>query len=217
MHHGVYQGLKAQEQEKRILILGESHHDIEEIMGQPASYPTNSIVNTYLSEEKTKNTHYFFHKIAQSFGVDTNKSEEKEMFWDKVYFGNYIEVVCGVGDNTAKHMAYENKDYYNQKLKEFVIQEKIDYIFCFGVSAVYNCLPSKQGWDRNAIYPEGKIIVGHKLKNGKEKNVYLRAGVYRENGYFEREVAVYGIPHPSAQGGFNPNYFVKELSRLICK
>ncbi len=215
MHHGVYQGIEAQNQEKRILILGESHHDKKEKIGEPAPYPTKCIMNTYLEEEKTKNTHHFFHKIARSFGIDTNKKEEKEKFWDKVYFGNYIDVVCSVADGTAKKMVNQKSTCYNKKLKEFVIQEKIDYIFCFGVSAVYNYLPSEEGWDRNAIYPGGKIIVGHTMKNGIEKKVYLRAGIYRQGGYFERKVTVYGIPHPSAKGGFNPDNFAKELSKFF--
>lgn len=210
MHHGIYQGCDAPKQAKRILILGESHHDKDEKIGEPASYTTESIVQTYLEEEKTGKTH-LFHKIACSFGIDTTKAEEKKNFWDKVYFGNYIDVVCGVGDTAAQTTAKAHQDEYNQELREFVLQEKIDVIFCFGVKAVYNYLPAQQGWDQNAIYPDGKIVVGQTLKNGQRKNVYLRAGVYREKGYFQREVAVYGIPHPSAQGGFHPDYFVNEL------
>lgn len=215
MHHGIYQGCDAPKQAKRILILGESHHDKDEKIGEPAHYKTKSIVEAYLKEEKKERTHCFFHKIACSFGIDTTKAEEKKNFWDKVYFGNYIDVVCGVGDTAAQTTAKAHQDEYNQELREFVLQEKIDVIFCFGVKAVYNYLPAQQGWDQNAIYPDGKIVVGQTLKNGQRKNVYLRAGVYREKGYFQREVAVYGIPHPSAQGGFHPDYFAKELNHFF--
>lgn len=207
MHYGVYKGIAADKQSKRILILGESHHDIFEEKGKSLPYTTKSIVETYLIQEHTGKTHRFFQKVARSFGINiTDKSEEKKLFWDKVYFGNYIDVNCGVGDNSAKESVKKNRDKYNKELKDFVAREKIDCIFCFGVSTVYNCLPS-EGWNKNAIYNDGKIIVAYQ-----SKKVYLRAGIYEPDGYFERKVTVYGVPHPSAQGGFNPDHFVEELN-----
>src|SRR5699024_9123671 len=110
MHHGIYQGCDAPKQAKRILILGESHHDKDEKIGEPAHYKTKSIVEAYLKEEKKERTHCFFHKIACSFGIDTTKAEEKKNFWDKVYFGNYIDVVCGVGDTAAQTTAEAHQD-----------------------------------------------------------------------------------------------------------
>ena len=76
MHHGIYKGIAADKSAKRILILGESHHGKDEEKGIPALYTTQEVVETYLSEKVTKRNLEIFHKIAQSFGVDTTKEEE---------------------------------------------------------------------------------------------------------------------------------------------
>ena len=62
MHHGIYQGCDAPKQAKRILILGESHHDKDEKIGEPAHYKTKSIVEAYLKEEKKERTYIFILK-----------------------------------------------------------------------------------------------------------------------------------------------------------
>ena len=201
MHHGIYKGIAADKSAKRILILGESHHGKDEEKGIPALYTTQEVVETYLSEKVTKRNLEIFHKIAQSFGVDTTKEEEKLKFWDKVYFGNYVDEVCGIGTNDAKYVIEKNKDTYNQELAEFVNREKIEYIFCFSV-LVYKNLPNK--------YAEEEEVVSER-----KKRVFLRRGTYEPGDFFDHSVTVYGIPHPSAQGGFYPQDFVKECEGLV--
>lgn len=72
MYHGVHEGAAAAAQEQKILILGESHHDLD------PSITTRKVVEDYLSPENTtKQSLQFFHKIALAFGVDTEKVEER--------------------------------------------------------------------------------------------------------------------------------------------
>ena len=109
MYRGVYEGAAADAQEKKILILGESHHDLD------SSITTQEVVEDYLSPENTtKQSLQFFHKIALAFGVDTGKVEEKARLWDKVFFGNYInkslDGPSGEGDETAQTLIAANRD-----------------------------------------------------------------------------------------------------------
>lgn len=46
------------------------------------------------------------------------------MFWNKVYFGNYIEDLCEIKTSTAKNLARDNRVLYNDNLFKF-INEKI--------------------------------------------------------------------------------------------
>ena len=115
MYHGVYEGAAAEAQEKKILILGESHHDLD------SSITTQEVVEDYLSPENTtKQSLQFFHKIALAFGVDTGKVEEKARLWDKVFFGNYInkslDGPSGEGDETAQTLIAANRDRWKGRL-----------------------------------------------------------------------------------------------------
>lgn len=82
MYHGAYIGTAAEKQPKRILILGESHHDI------PPTMTTRQVVDGYLEGKHVQ----FFQNIAKSFGIYAERAEEKALFWDKMFFGNYIDI-----------------------------------------------------------------------------------------------------------------------------
>ena len=214
MHYGVYIG-KAAEKETRILILGESHHNKNnEGQGEPASYTTSSVVETYLAEENTCRGHRFFHKIAQSFGMDTTKAEEKERFWDKIYFGNYIDVVCGVKDSAAKKIIEdkENRKRYNKELIQFVNENKIDIICCFS-RLVYNHFPDRASF-------EDKSIPFEVPKTGGKRD-WIEMFIYkpgtRANGdiALDKKLTVYGFRHPSARCGFCPEHYMDYLQKEI--
>ena len=102
MHKGVFKGEKAKDQPVKILILGESHHintdskvTTDKIAGVPASYTTASVIHEHLEKRKI---HGFFTKIAKTFGIPET---EEENFWQGVYFGNYIDVLCGIGNSCS--------------------------------------------------------------------------------------------------------------------
>ncbi len=184
MHHGVYEGAAAAAQAKKILILGESHHG-EEGQGKRGNYGTREVVEAYLSQkDATEQSLQFFHKIARSFGIDGGKDEEKRIFWDKVYFGNYVDVICGIGGDAAEKQIAENREAYNQELAEFVKSRAIDIVFCFSFRT-FDALPTE-----NQV-----CLCDDVCKNG---HMIWCARVYNQDSSFGRSVKVYGIPHPSS-------------------
>lgn len=225
MHWGVFHGKLAGERKERILILGESHHISTEKdvttnknPGVRATYSTHNIVEEYLQNYNTctgkdrKDSFLFFDKIVRTFGIDPETSRSE--FWDQVYFGNYIDVLCGIGDDFAKNQikSGKNRQKYNDQLFDFINAHNISQIFCFSVLS-YNNLPSMVSGEKeepNAIGKQGK------------RNVYLyrclyKAGVARENTsiVLEKDLEVFGIRHPSAKGGYPLELFAKELSGKI--
>lgn len=184
MHHGVYEGAAAAAQAKKILILGESHHG-EEGLGNPGNYDTSEVIRIYLSQkDTTEQSLQFFHKIALSFGIDGGKDEEKRLFWDKVCFGNYVDVICGIGDDAAEKQIAENREIYNRELAEFVKAHAIDTIFCFSFRAF------------DALSTENQVCLCDDVyKNG---HMIWCARVYHQDSSFGRSVKVYGVPHPSS-------------------
>ncbi len=210
MHPGVFEGQKAKDQPVRILILGESHHinkkDKENSeAGKEATYPTCRVVAEYFEDTEKKNKNLrFFEKIAKSFGIIVPLDEEADAFWNKVYFGNYISVLCGVGDNTAENMIKDedNRKTYNNDLFKFVNEKGIDVIFCFG-RRVFNALPSL--YDKSE--DKGKVLNGITI-GGKadyiSKCVYLPHVSHGNTDILlEKELSVFCMRHPSGKGGYS--------------
>lgn len=218
MYHGEYVGAAAAAQRKRILILGESHHgDGPEDVGKEGKVPTKDVVEYYLDpRNKAEQRLRFFHSIALSFGIDTGKDEERKMFWDKVVFGNYVKVLCGVGNNAAKNWIRRCGDEYNRQLVECVNERQIDVIFSFSILA-YWALPTFNG-RRPGIFPaeQGALLNQKTVGRRSNRNVYLRGYTCEPSTKtFDHPVTIYGIPHPSARGGFEPNHFVKDLKPVF--
>ena len=46
--------------------------------------------------------------------------DEFESFWNNVYFANYVDGLCGIGDSKAKILIKNNKEIYNNELFEFI-------------------------------------------------------------------------------------------------
>lgn len=219
MYHDPYIGAAAAAQRKRVLILGESHHgDGPEDVGKSVEIKakgTKDVVEDYLSQtEKTEQRLQFFHKIALSFGIDTGKDEERKLFWDKVFFVNYItDVLCGVKDDTAKNLAKRNKETYNRELAEFVNLYQIDTIFSFGLPNVFDHLP---GNHYAGILPgeDGEKIDGKKFGKNKELEI---AGYLCEWELFDHPVHIYGMTHPSVEPyrHFLPELFAEYLKPVF--
>lgn len=214
MFKGVYEGKKAKCQNKRILILGESHYDKDGY----DNFTTKSVIENYHLNPNEKK-YNFFHKIAQCFSVNTNDiDKEFECFWSNVYFANYVDELCGIGDSKAKSLIENNKKEYNDELFEFINKNIIDIVFVFG-RTVYNNLPS---YSKNETTAEKQpnldndnLFVGSK-RDFISHCVYLK-GEQHKNAETElnRDIHIYGLRHPSARCGFNAENYKPYLKNLI--
>lgn len=214
MFKGVYEGENAKYQNKRILILGESHYDKDGY----DNFTTKSVIENYHLNPNEKK-YNFFHKIAQCFSVNTNDiDKEFECFWSNVCFANYVDELCGIGDSKAKSLIENNKKEYNDELFEFINKNIIDIVFVFG-RTVYNNLPS---YSKNETTAEkqpnldnGNLFVGGK-RDFISHCVYLK-GEQHKNAETElnRDIHIYGLRHPSARCGFNAENYKPYLKNLI--
>ena len=213
MHHGVFIGEKARDKTKRILILGESHRvstedELNKELGKPATYTTESVVNDYISiGSRNKRSYRFFSNIANSFSFPTNTVEERKNFWERVYFGNYADVLGGVRDGFIKGYIFDNRTMLNDSLFAFANHMQIDLIFCFS-KRVYEKLPSLSDGECENI-PE--------ITSSRS---YLRKTVYMPNQEHAnssvklyKKLTVYGLYHASYIN-FSPNAYKDYLSSL---
>lgn len=209
MHWGVFHGENADNQKQRVLILGESHHisrsnrDNMEA-GKPATYATASVVAEHLRKEKT---HDFLTQIVCAFGWEPDKVNER--FWHSVYFGNYIDVLCGIKNGVAKQMVSQNRKKYNNQLFDFVNEHKISTIFCFGVLP-YQHLP---GLAKNCGEYEEKKCVNE--ENGRKRYfrecLYMAGVEHRETDVkIKQDLQVFCVSHP-ASFGFKAKDYATEL------
>lgn len=214
MFKGVYEGENAKYQNKRILILGESHYDKDGY----DNFTTKSVIKNYHLNPNEKK-YNFFHKIAQCFSVNTNDiDKEFECFWSNVYFANYVDELCGIGDSKAKSLIENNKKEYNNELFEFINKNKIDIVFIFG-RTVYNNLPSysknKTAAEKQPDLDNGNIFVGSR-RDFISHCVYLKCEQHKNvKTVLKRDVHIYGLRHPSAQCGFNAENYKPYLKNLI--
>lgn len=214
MFKGVYEGENAKYQNKRILILGESHYDKDGY----DNFTTKSVIKNYHLNPNEKK-YNFFHKIAQCFSVNTNDiDKEFERFWSNVYFANYVDELCGIGDSKAKSLIENNKKEYNNELFEFINKNKIDIVFVFG-RTVYNNLPSysknKTAAEKQPDLDNGNIFVGSR-RDFISHCVYLKGEQHKNvKTVLKRNVHIYGLRHPSARCGFNAENYKPYLKNLI--
>lgn len=212
MHHGCHQGERANQFEPRILILGESHHTSDgenSKPGVPATYATSDVVKRYLENYESATgrdpAYRFFDNIVAAFGFDPNI--DREAFWKTVYFGNYIDVLCGVRDSAASKVLAETgkREELNNQLFSFVEQRQIDVIFCFS-RKVYNKLPPLE--DGDTIIP-ADTRDSHRL----EVCTY-RAGKRNYGGLaLSKDLTVYGLKHPSQ--GFSYHKYASKLKEIL--
>mgnify|MGYP004482273587 FL=1 len=214
MFKGVYEGENVKYQNKRILILGESHYDKDGY----DNFTTKSVIENYHLNPNEKK-YNFFHKIAQCFSVKTNDiDKEFECFWSNVYFANYVDELCGIGDSKAKSLIENNKKEYNDELFEFINKNKIDIVFIFG-RTVYNNLPSysenKATTEKQPDLDNGDLSVGNR-RDFVNCCIYLKDEPHENTDIkLNKDVHVYGLRHPSAQCGFNVENYKPYLKNLI--
>lgn len=209
MYRGEFTGKCANNQNVSILILGESHHwsddDYnkleEERRKKEECYTTAEVVERYL-ENYNNNTgknrdraYRFFENIVRTFGVDPN--ENRTVFWNRVYFGNYIDQLCGVRDTTAKKLLNieENRKRYNEQLFSFIRRTGIDIVFCFSRRA-YDHLPTLENDDREEL---GEKNNTHRLN----KLIYCSGDRKTISEFLTKSVIIYGLRHPSQGYSYN--------------
>ena len=200
----------------QVLILGESHYDEENSFGAEVTFATSGVVEYYF--KKRERWAQFFDKMAASFGYSVTNAR---VFYDQVYFGNYVDVVCGVGNNNcAKHFINLNRKKYNTDLFKYVNDKGIHVIICFS-KQVYHSLPKLGSKDEFCSSESIGKIGG--------KNNILGVTFYLpdvEHGFcdvkLQKGLKVYGVRHPSAKGGYNSEqvyqYMKKQEDvRALCK
>ena len=195
--------------EKKILILGESHYedsnaDTDRMRGKPLKKGETLGVISYYLRLKEEGNHEswmnFFDKVAASFGYDSPKE-----FYDSVFFANYIDVYCGTGDNSAeKYLAdFNNRERLNDDLFEFVNENGIPVIVCFGKRA-YRSMPglNKKVGEFSSSEVTGRI--GDSNRNRIAQMCQYRKDLEHANCNItlKNDLTVYAIGHPSAPNGY---------------
>lgn len=198
MYENVFIGKNAQNQPKRILILGESHYEESgKIDG------TASVVQTLAVEGKdTEKGTNFYKNIMKTFGYEITEESRKD-FWSKVYCGNYIDELCGKGENNTASEKVKNKEKgnrikYNDSLFSFINENEIDIVLCFS-RLVYNNLPGSTKGESE------KRLIEH-------ENLYIKEFTYQPNCshkncnvQLNNKLTVYGLRHPSSH--FSPDFY----------
>lgn len=200
----------------RILLLGESHYDDEKEAGDAVTFSTAEIVEKYCNLGRKRSQ--FFNKIAASFGYDSDRVRQ---LFDKVFFGNYVDVVCGIGDSNAKHYAAMSRQRYNDEWFDFANKNNIDVIICFS-KLVYNSFPSLTTASERARL--GRSCVG-KIGSGQNYIEFCEydAGIAHTfcTTKLNSPLKLYGVRHPSARGGYDAAQvlrFLREQAdvRVLC-
>lgn len=146
----------------------------------------------------------------------TQSEEQRRNFWDNVFFGNYISVLCGVGDSKAKNTikAENHREEYNDQLFSFVNDNQIDAIFCFS-RLVYNNLPKLAKEDGDKQDSQNCEPIGRK-KDYINICKYV-PGAARPGTSIPliKELTVYGMRHPSAKGGFKAENYKTILGEKL--
>ena len=126
-----------------------------------------------------------------------------------VYFGNYIDVSCGIGDGLARAAVEDNRAKCNDDLIAFIVQDEIDYVFCFS-RLVYNNLPKlyRENGDNERCILEGRT---HYLM----KCLYCPGQRGDMKQWIKKPLVVYGLKHPSR--GYSPQKYREAVADIIHK
>lgn len=212
MHKGVYIGKNADNISERILIIGESHYS----KNCDEDFTTESVVKTYYNTKAFD----FFHKIPCSFGIDVdNTKTEFELFWDNVYFCNYVNELCGIQTLQAKMYIRKNRTQYNNELFDFINEHNIKKVFVFSRLVYNNALPLfSKSFRKEEKLPDvdkGNLFIGRTRD-------YIGCCKYLPNTehkytdiILNHEVTIYSLRHPSSVGGYNAKNYCDYLSKLL--
>ena len=209
MHHGVFEGKKAKDQLVKILILGESHYWSENKKEEDKL--TSKVVETYLEQynspvrSERDRAYRFFDYIVRTFSVDPELN--REGFWNKVYFGNYIDEPCGIRDSTATNLLKipDKCVELNRQLFAFIEENEIDIVFCFS-RRVYSALPQLEKQDsENTV--DG--VDAHRL----EKCIYNPGSRENLDINLNKSVTFYGLRHTSQ--GFSYRKYQDRIKKVV--
>lgn len=199
MHRGVFEGNQAKDQPVKVLILGESHYWGEDKREEDKL--TYKVMDNYLAG---KNRYRFFDNIVRAFGVNPEKRTE---FWERVWFGNYIDEPCGIRDSKATALLKRpgKREELNEQLFSFIEENRIDIVFCFS-RKVYDKLPPLEEGDQEKL---GVKIDSHRLNEcryvaGQRKHVSVS---------LSKPVTVYGLKHASQ--GFSYRRYESKIKDLV--
>lgn len=191
-----FEGKQASTLNSPILVLGESHHDNNE----NDNFTTQVVVNTNYKNNPTDKKYKFFHRIAKSFGIiESDIDSEFINFWDYIYFANYIDELCGIGDNRAKKLVKDHKCKYNNELLDFINHSGVTHIFVFS-RLVYNELPplKKGSNEKTSRLTDDNLTV-----NGKRDWIEYCEYKSISHPQLNHDICVYSMRHPSCRAGFN--------------
>ena len=211
MHKGIWCP-KNEKLTPKILILGESHYGDVGSQGQESTGLTKEVIEQLLAGNIKDRWKEFFYKIAMSFGYKRD-IDDIANFYNRVYFGNYVDVLCGVGEeNNAIKYIKKNRIRYNNELFDFCNTKEIDIIICFSIS-VYNNSPTIElSGEKDYEFVLGTI--------GKERNI-VRKTIFKKGPRVECEVGLYkdlilyGVRHPSCKGGYDYDQVYKFLTKEL--
>ena len=198
----------------RILLLGESHYD-DDNYGEKVSFSTAGVVRHYFEERKRWAR--FFDRMAASFGYDREHAGD---FYELVCFGNYVDVICGIGDHHAEHYIGLHARSYNNDWFQFINDHEIDVLVCFS-KRVFHSLPARTEAEPYAWTSVGKVG----SRNNYVDFCTYSPGVAHDNCdvILKKPLKVYGIRHPSARGGYHAGdvyAFLREeppVQELCCR
>lgn len=195
---------------KRVLILGESHYLDKE---EDRELSTTQIVDKYMEELS------FFFRIAKVFNYERN---ECLAFYNKIYFGNYIDIPVkktygrdsGISDVSAKDYltVKDNCVRCNDALFRFVNENKIDIIVCV-CKSVYGKLPglaTSTEKIKDNIHYGSKMIPASKFKF---EYCFYENGVDHKgcSVRLSKVLQVYALPHPTSSRGYYPLEEIKNM------
>lgn len=209
MHEGVFVGDNADKQKKRVLILGESHYWGEGKKEEDKR--TDKVVQTYLKQYNSQicsdkdRAYRFFDNIVKSFGFYPN---ERVDFWNRVWFGNYVDEPCGVRDSKATKVMKRKREELNKQLFRFIQENEIDVVFCFS-RKVYNKLPPRElAGDREKTVDHTDL---HRLNE-----CFYEAGPRQSvDVSLSKPVVIYGLKHPSQ--GFSYRKYQERIKEVVQK
>lgn len=211
MHHGVFKGQKAKDQPTKILILGESHYWSKNKKEEDKL--TSKVVETYLKQynspirSERDRAYRFFDYIVRTFSVDPELNRKD--FWNKVYFGNYIDEPCGIRDSIATNLLKitDKCEELNRQLFVFIEEKEIDVVFCFS-RRVYSALPQLEKQDSEN---EVDGADAHRL----EKCIYYPGSREHLDIHLDKPVTFYGLRHTSQ--GFSYRKYQDRIKKVVQK
>ncbi|MDR0481272.1 MAG: hypothetical protein LBG66_05235 [Gallionellaceae bacterium] len=182
-------------QNKRILLIGESHYGTGDEYKKSSNTFTIDTVNYYL---QNKISGFFDDIITTIFGNSENKAEK----YNRIAFSNYIQEFVGIEARESSPTAAMWKKSH-EPFEELVCKLNPDIIifFCF-------C-----AWDKSSPG------ICERKGNYEEKIISNDIEILTFSYYTDKKIPTYGLPHPTAtrtaNGKFNAGKYHKALVEKV--